>query len=165
MAIAGLAARAIMFAAPNIPAATAAAGVLGVAENLAGLRRLYSNVRALAGRGDERMASEIVDRQRDRAPFLTGSLRDSIDYTRGHYAPDNPNVRGIGGGLEDDDQSIITIYAGDADAFYAAFIEYGTEKMDAHPFFWPAAKEVLDEWAVDMERLLDGAASEFNTEQ
>ena len=32
----------------------------------------------------------------------------------------------------------ITIYAGDDKAFYARFVEFGTVKMKAIPFFFPA---------------------------
>jgi len=101
----------------------------------------------------EKGAQEIKTMARVMAPQDSGDLRESIDYTFGEYAPANSNVRGVvaGAGLADPDLSV-TIHAGDAKAFYAAFIEFGTNPHPqggqfagtqhpgtaARPFFFPA---------------------------
>jgi HK97 gp10 family phage protein len=101
----------------------------------------------------EKGAQEIKTMARVMAPQDSGDLRESIDYTFGTYEAANPNVRGVvaGGGLADPDLSV-TIHAGDAKAFYAAFVEFGTAPhpqggqfagtehpgTPAQPFFFPA---------------------------
>jgi HK97 gp10 family phage protein len=76
----------------------------------------------------QQSAAEMVGTARNFAPVKSGALRDSIDYTFGEYKPANSNVRGVTGGgskLNDPDLTV-TIHAGDAKAFYAAFVEFGT---------------------------------------
>lgn len=51
-----------------------------------------------------------------------GTLRDSIRVTR----------------LKGDPKQNIRVYAGNREAFYARFVEYGTVKMKARPFMRPA---------------------------
>lgn len=91
--------------------------------------------------------------QKRLAPRKTGALANSIGYTFGTYRADNANVRGVsgGGGAGDPDLSL-TIHAGDAKAYYAAFVEWGTSPHTAggkfkgaqhpgaapEPFFYPA---------------------------
>lgn len=91
--------------------------------------------------------------QKRLAPKKTGALANSIGYTFGTYRADNANVRGVagGGGAGDPDLSL-TIHAGDAKAYYAAFVEFGTSAhtaggkfkgadhpgATAEPFFFPA---------------------------
>lgn len=93
----------------------------------------------------ERAAEEIVATMRRLAPVLkepdarrrAGALRDSIGWTWGK-APKGSMVvaalkgAGVGGDLT------ITIYAGggEDDAFYARFVEFGTKRMQAQPFFY-----------------------------
>jgi HK97 gp10 family phage protein len=73
-------------------------------------------------------AAEMVGTAKSFAPVKSGALRDSVAYTFGEYRPANSNVRGVTGGgskLNDPDLTV-TIHAGDADAYYAAFVEFGT---------------------------------------
>jgi HK97 gp10 family phage protein len=101
----------------------------------------------------DQSAAEIVDLQRRFAPVQSGDLRDSIDYTFGAFEAENSNVRGVsggGGGVGDPDLTV-TIHAGDAKAYYAAFVEFGTAPhvsggkfagsenpgTTAQPFFYP----------------------------
>jgi HK97 gp10 family phage protein len=97
-------------------------------------------------------AEEITAMQKRLAPKKTGALANSIGYTFGTYRADNANVRGVagGGGAGDPDLSL-TIHAGDAKAYYAAFVEFGTSPHTAggkfegakhpgamaEPFFYP----------------------------
>lgn len=78
-------------------------------------------------------AQIIVDEAKRLAPFLTGTLRDSIMVT------DELDARVYGklnGG--------ISVYVGpvgsteDGDVYYAKFQEFGTRYMAAHPFMRPA---------------------------
>lgn len=101
----------------------------------------------------DQSAAEIVDIQKRFAPFESGALRNSIDYTFGAYRAENSNVRGVTGGRGrlDDDDLTVTIHAGDAKAYYAAFVEFGTDPhinggkfagsknpgTTAQPFFYP----------------------------
>lgn len=84
----------------------------------------------------ERSAQEIVDAMKRFAPSETGALRNSIGWTWGD-APAGSMTVGTVGGAEYGSLRI-TIYAGGGDAFYARFQEFGTVKMTAHPFFFPA---------------------------
>lgn len=70
--------------------------------------------------------NEIADAARRFVPKRSGALRDSIGVTLGDHAPENANVRGVsaGGGGHD---LAVTIHAGNAKAFYAAWVEFGTK--------------------------------------
>ncbi len=87
----------------------------------------------------EKGAEEVVAMMKRLAPVESGALRDSISWTWGE-APAGSMIIGTVGGREYKTMRI-TIYAGglaDEDVFYARFLEFGTEKMRAHPFFFPA---------------------------
>ncbi|MDZ4382805.1 MAG: HK97-gp10 family putative phage morphogenesis protein [Parvibaculum sp.] len=106
-------------------------------------------------------ASEVVTLMRRLVPVASGTLRDSIDWTYGNP----PATRATGAfrpkGEVGDSRSVVSIYAGDDDAFYARFVEFGTQGgpagkkvrdasgrkrklrrthpgTDAQPFFFPA---------------------------
>lgn len=94
-------------------------------------------------------ADEITDMQRRLVPARTGALRDSIGSTFGTYKPENSNVRGVSASSEGGDPDLtVTIHAGNAKAWYAAFVEFGTAPHDigaghhpgaaARPYFFPA---------------------------
>jgi HK97 gp10 family phage protein len=102
----------------------------------------------------EKGAAEMSTTAKAFAPKRSGALASSIGYTFGAYQPDNANVRGVGsgGGSLDDPDLTVTIHAGNARAFYAAFVEFGTAPhtnegkfegshnpgAPAQPFFFPA---------------------------
>jgi HK97 gp10 family phage protein len=80
-------------------------------------------------------AKEMVEKARALAPEVDGDLRRSIGYTVGQYRPANANVRGTtarGG------ENAVTVHAGDAKAFYADWIEFGTANSGKRPYFYPA---------------------------
>jgi HK97 gp10 family phage protein len=126
-------------------------------QNLERLKRRLAAIpkaaRAEIHKALEKGAQEIKTMARVMAPQDSGDLRNSVDYTFGAFTPENSNVRGVqaGAGLGDPDLSV-TIHAGDAKAFYAAFIEFGTAPhpqggqftgtqhpgTPAQPFFFPA---------------------------
>lgn len=79
-------------------------------------------------------AHEVADAQRLLAPVETGDLRDSIAVTGpGQRTPSYsmPGGARVVGRLE----AVVT--AGNGDVRYAHLVEYGTQKTDAQPYFWP----------------------------
>lgn len=93
----------------------------------------------------EASAEELVQLMRRLAPKDSGDLAASIGWTWGE-APKGALVigtfRGKGGSTRAKANLVITVYAGGKgpgfDAFYARFQEFGTVKMRANPFFFPA---------------------------
>lgn len=92
----------------------------------------------------EKQAIKIVADMKRLVPRDTDALFNSIGWTWGDKAPKGSikigRVQGRGFAAMS-----ITIYAGtrdkslgSADAFYARFQEFGTFKMAANPFFYPA---------------------------
>lgn len=91
----------------------------------------------------EKGANEIVAMAKSLVPVDSGALRDSIGWTWGD-APEGSIQLGKVRASRDGDEAI-TIYAGtrnkslgDADAFYARFVEFGTQHMAPSPFFYPS---------------------------
>ena len=91
----------------------------------------------------EKGADEVVDMMRSLAPVSAdgshgkapGTLRNSIGWTYGK-APKGSRVIAKSDPATGD--AVITIYAGNSEAFYAAFLEFGTVKMAQHPYFFPS---------------------------
>lgn len=91
----------------------------------------------------EEAAQEVVDEMRRLAPKESGDLVRSISWTWGDVPPGSFMIDEIRSGKNQGDQYAtlrIKIYAGDKDAFYARFQEFGTVDMSAHPFFFPGWK-------------------------
>lgn len=94
---------------------------------------------------------EIAALARNLVPKKSGALARSIGVTAGKYTPDNTNVRGVSSDGSEHDLSV-TVHAGDATAYYAAFVEFGTAPHEnrglfkgsenpgaaPQPFFFPA---------------------------
>ncbi len=114
--------------------------------NLARLERKLQRLPSTAAtkiKGEmAKAAEEIVVMMRRLAPVLQdevrgrrrGALRDSIGWTWGK-APKGAGIisqvkSSLGGDLT------ITIYAGDKEAFYARWQEFGTIDMPASPYFY-----------------------------
>lgn len=97
----------------------------------------------------EKSADEIVQLMRRLVPVDSGDLRDSIGWTWGG-APKGSLV--LGKSKQSVAGMTITIFAGGGDAFYARFVEFGTQahisggrfegsvipSIAASPFFFPA---------------------------
>ncbi len=83
----------------------------------------------------EQGAEEIVALMKSWAPEQSGALKRSIGWTWGD-APKGSVVfaqsRNRIGKLR------ITIYAGNDEAFYARWVEFGTQTARSHPYFYPA---------------------------
>ncbi len=93
--------------------------------------RIPKVTRALVRAELRNQAEKLVAAIKAATPVDEGDLKKSIGFTFGKYTPANANVRGVKGGRRagqsntDPDLSV-TIHAGDAKAFYAAFVEFGT---------------------------------------
>lgn len=124
-----------------------------------GRARLLRRLKAIKGKPRvamraalEQGAAQVVASAKNFVPKRTRALENSIGYTFGAYRPANSNVRGMTAGGDGDPDLSITIHAGDATAFYAAFVEFGTAPHRlgglfkgahhpgsvAQPFFFPA---------------------------
>lgn len=101
----------------------------------------------------EKGAQELVDMMKRLVPVDSGTLRDSIGWTWGD-APDGAKVISQSGA---DSRGLkITVYAGSKEAFYAMWVEFGTEAhlaggkfegaeipaQPAQPFFFPAYRSL-----------------------
>lgn len=74
-------------------------------------------------------AQEIVDAMKASVPVKSGKLRDSINWTWGDVPAGSFVIAEIRSGKNKGDQYAtlrIKIYAGNKDAFYARFVEFGT---------------------------------------
>lgn len=108
----------------------------GLAKFEARWKRIPNNVRINVRAAMEDAANDIVEEMWSRAPQgETGRLGASIGWTWGK-APAGSFVIGSVGKTEFATMRI-TIFAGGEDAFYARFLEFGTLKMAAQPFFFP----------------------------
>lgn len=70
--------------------------------------------------------AEISGQMRAVAPSRTGALRASIRAVFGEFRQANANVRGAGGQGAGDPDLTLRIVAGDAKAWYARLVEFGT---------------------------------------
>jgi len=106
-----------------------------MASRIEGLKRLQAKLDRLPIKVKERIreameagANEIVEMAKSLVADDTGALRDSIGWTYGR-APKGAmtlgKVESLGGDMT------ITIYAGNSEAFYARWIEFGTSSHTA----------------------------------
>jgi HK97 gp10 family phage protein len=101
------------------------------------LRDMPEATQAAIRKSFEGGAQEMVDMARRLAPIKTGALQRSIDWNYG-AAPKGS----FGVGSRSTAPDSITIHAGDKDAFYARWVEFGTAVNPAQPFFFPAWRSV-----------------------
>lgn len=83
-----------------------------------------------------KIAEKLVKEMQAFAPKRTGALALTIDWTWGDAPAGTVTVGRVAS--HEYDRIGITIFAGGEDAFYAHFQEFGTVKMPANPFFFPA---------------------------
>nr|WP_312970742.1 HK97-gp10 family putative phage morphogenesis protein [Brucella intermedia] len=88
-------------------------------------------------RAMEKSADEIVALAKSLAPVDKGELKDSIGWTWGK-APKGAMTLGKVQSDGVDSEFTITIYAGNSKAYYARWVEFGTQKMAAQPYFYPS---------------------------
>jgi HK97 gp10 family phage protein len=83
-------------------------------------------------------AQELVAMMKRLVPVDNGDLRDSIGWTFGD-APDGAVTLGdLGTGSDTLGSIKVTVFAGNRKAYYAWFVEHGTERTPARPFFFVA---------------------------
>lgn len=122
--------------------------IIGLAKLHKKLQRMPDVAKTKIKAAMERGADEIVAMMRNlvpkpgSAPYATGALRDSIGWTWGK-APQGAMTLGKMAANNLAGELTITIYAGtrdkklgDADAYYARFVEFGTKHMAASPYFY-----------------------------
>ncbi|TXI03387.1 MAG: HK97 gp10 family phage protein [Rhizobium sp.] len=105
------------------------------------LKQLPAVARELIRAEMAKAADEIVGMMKRLAPVLavpvkdrrSGALRDSIGWTWGAAPKGSVVVASV---ASKSDDMRITIYAGNAEAYYARWVEFGTQKMRAHPYFY-----------------------------
>jgi HK97 gp10 family phage protein len=92
--------------------------------------------------------------QKRLVPKDSGALERSIKVVKGNYTPDNANVRGVGGAGAGDPDLTVRVVAGNAEAWYARLVEFGTAPHEnkgkfagtdhpgtkAQPYFFPAVR-------------------------
>lgn len=106
------------------------------------LRAFPEAARREIAKAMERSAEEVVALARSLVPVDTGRLRDSIGWTWGS-APKGSialgTVRQSGKGTGN---MAITIFAGNDEAFWARWVEFGTSHSRASPYFFPSYRAV-----------------------
>ena len=103
------------------------------------LAKIPDIAREAAAAAMEEGAQEIVDAMKMAAPIESGDLRASIGWTWGEVPAGSFMIDEIRSGKNKGDQYAtlrIKIYAGNKDAFYARFQEFGTRSHPARPFFF-----------------------------
>ena len=113
--------------------------------NDGGIGRLNRRLAAIPGFAKEaaqksvvRQAETMAKAMRAKAPRKTGKLRDSIVVT----PPDatTPAYSQPGGAVIVPETTAV-ITAGNSEVRYAHLVEYGTNKTNAQPYFWPSVRE------------------------
>lgn len=113
------------------------AKVIGVAKLRRKLEALVAVGRDEIKRAMETSADEIVALAKNLVPVDKGDLKDSIGWTWGK-APKGAMTLGTVQSNEVDSGFTITIFAGNSDAYYSRWVEFGTQKMAAQPYFYPS---------------------------
>jgi HK97 gp10 family phage protein len=143
-----------------------------------GLQKLQKKLDALPGKVKARIreameegAKEIVALAKSLVPADSGALRDSIGWTWGRApkaAMTIGKVQSTGGDLT------ITIYAGNSEAFYARWVEFGTAQhtaggkftgatipaIPASPFFYVSFRALRRRVKSRITRSMNKAAKE-----
>lgn len=98
-------------------------------------RTIPESVRRETERALAKGATEIEQTAKQLAPRRTGRLARTIGWTFGD-PPSGAKIIGDSGrsfkGIR------VSIFAGSSKAFYARFVEFGTERTSPQPFFFPA---------------------------
>lgn len=131
--------------------------VKGAAQLKSRFQKIPKRIETEARKVMEKSAREIVAQMKLVAPVLQepdrrrrpGALRDSIDWTWGDAPGGTVSIGTVA--PSKDSKTKITIYAGSRDkskgkddAFYARWVEFGTVKMPAQPYFWPTYRANRD---------------------
>jgi len=124
------------------------------------LAKLPKAVKQAAYAETMKAAEELAAKMKALAPVDSGDLRDSIAITPGGQ-PTPPHSQP--GGSHIVPENVVAITAGDTDVRYAHLVEYGTEKSEAQPFFWPAVRLGRKKAAARIKRGMRKAIKETMT--
>lgn len=105
----------------------------------------------------EQSADEIVELAKSLVPKDTGDLRDSIGWTYGKVPRGAMTLGKVFASKLAGDLTI-TIYAGNSEAYYARWVEFGTLKMAAQPYFYPAYRALRKRTKSRTSRAINKAA-------
>ena len=109
--------------------------VVGVQKLNRKLGKIPAAVREEVRTAMVRSAREIADLAEVLVPQgTTGKLAGSIGWTWGEAPRGALSLGKVATGGD----MTITVYAGDREAFYARWVEFGTVKVAAQPYFFPA---------------------------
>ncbi|ADH87357.1 phage protein, HK97 gp10 family [Ancylobacter novellus DSM 506] len=129
----------------------ARSSIVGLAKLHRKIAKLPEQARTDIRAAMEKVAEQIVDLARSLVPTVSGDLRDSIGWTWGR-PPRGSISLGTVARAKLGASMTITIYAGNDEAFYARWVEFGTAAhvngglfagtrnpgTQARPFFYPA---------------------------
>lgn len=118
------------------------AKILNLARLQRKLNRLPEVAKATIRAAMEAAADQVVAMMKSLVPVDKGDLRDSIGWTWGKAPKGASVVAAVKASLGAD--LTITIYAGNTEAYYARWQEFGTQNMPAQPYFyvsWRANKK------------------------
>jgi HK97 gp10 family phage protein len=76
------------------------------------------------------------DKRHKGQPVVPGALRDSIAWTWGDAPKGTVALGSVQTGMKKEGTTKLTIYAGNREAFYARWVEFGTRKWAGNPFFF-----------------------------
>jgi HK97 gp10 family phage protein len=105
----------------------------------------------------EQSADEIVELAKSLVPKDTGDLRDSIGWTYGKVPRGAITLGKVFASKLATDLTI-TVYAGNSEAYYARWVEFGTQKMAAQPYFYPAYRALRKRAKSRTSRAINKAA-------
>lgn len=80
-------------------------------------------------------ADDIVRMMKSLVPEDSGALKESIGWTWGRDVPKGAVIAAVVKSALGNDLTI-TVYAGNDEAFWARWVEFGTVKMPAQPYFY-----------------------------
>lgn len=92
------------------------------------LAQLPSVAKQMIRRAMEAKANEIVAMMKNLVPVDDGTLRDSIGWTWGKAPKGSLTLASVQ--ATGDSDMTLTIYAGNKDAFYARWVEFGTARHE-----------------------------------
>jgi HK97 gp10 family phage protein len=109
-----------------------------------------------------READEIVALMKRLVPVEPGKpdLKDSIGWRWGARAPRGSAALGQVRTSEFGSTLTLTIYAANDQTYYGTFVEFGTSKMAARPFFFPSYRARRKEAKAAMRKAVRGAAKQ-----
>lgn len=85
-------------------------------------------------------ADEIVALMKARVPVQSGDLKESIGWTWGDAPKGSIVIGKVRSASEGSER--ITIFAGNEAAYYARWVEFGTQNMTPRPFFYVSYRQL-----------------------